>query len=130
MQSFAAFEQFVHTLVLTQFEQNVDVFCVFEEVLELANMLVFNAAMNLDFTHQLLLRTTLGQARFLDDFGSVDVVSLRVDELPAFGEPSLSQEFAFDVLADGVRVSIFVLLLDEHLCGCLLGVFSQSCCAG
>lgn len=68
VQTLSSFEQFVHGLVLAKFQQDVNVLGILEEVLELTNMEVLDAAVDLDLAHQLLLGSTFGQARLLNDF--------------------------------------------------------------
>jgi hypothetical protein len=64
------FEQVVERLVLADFEENVNVLCIFEKVIELANMLVLQTPVDFDFAHQLLLGATLGERSFLHNFAS------------------------------------------------------------
>ena len=47
-------EQFVHALILAKLQQDVDAFAVFEEVLELAYILVLDGPVDFDLTHKLL----------------------------------------------------------------------------
>lgn len=49
----AALDHLVHALVVTQFQQYVAVLAIFEEVLELAHVLVLQHSMDLDFRLQL-----------------------------------------------------------------------------
>jgi len=51
VQTLPAFEQFVHGLVLAKLQQNVNVLGIFEEMLELTNMEVLDAAVDLDLAH-------------------------------------------------------------------------------
>ena len=90
MQPLSPLEQLIHALILAQFQQNVDVFRVLKEVLELADMVMLDAPMYLDLTHQLLLGTTFSKTRLLDYLGRMDVISVGIDELPAFGKATLS----------------------------------------
>ena len=102
MKSLPPLQQLVHALVRAEFEQDVDILTVFKEVLEVADVGVLNTAMNLDLAHQLLLRSTLGQAGLLDDFGRMYEACVGIYELVALGEATLSKEAAsavFDNLA-------------------------------
>ena len=51
MQSLPSFQQFVHTLVVTQLEKNVYIFTIFEKVHELGYILMLDRSMNFDFAH-------------------------------------------------------------------------------
>ena len=55
-------QQLIHALVLAQLQKNVDIFGIFEEVLELTNMVVLDAPVDFDFAHKLLLCATLCEA--------------------------------------------------------------------
>ena len=61
MKALASFQKLVHALVRAQLQQDVHVLAVLEEVLEVADVCVFDAAVNLDFTHKLLFGATFGQ---------------------------------------------------------------------
>jgi hypothetical protein len=84
-------------------------------VLELTHVGVFNAPVNFDFTHQLLLGTTLCETQFLDNFSRVDVFSLGINELPALGKSAFAQKLAFYVASGGVVIPDFVFLLDVSI---------------
>lgn len=90
MQSLSPLEQLVHTLVLTQFQQDVYVLGVFEEVLELTYVGVLDAPVDLDLAHELLLGTALCKAGLLDDLGCMYVLCLGIYEFPTLGEASFS----------------------------------------
>ena len=51
VQSFPALEQVVQRLILANFQQDVNIFRVLEEMLELADVLVLETPVNFDFTH-------------------------------------------------------------------------------
>lgn len=51
VQTLSAFEQLIHALVMAQFQQDVDVLGIFKEMLELANVLVFDTPVDLDLAH-------------------------------------------------------------------------------
>ena len=48
-------------MVLAEFEQDVYILAVLEEVLKVAHIRMLDAAVDLDLTHELLLGTALGQ---------------------------------------------------------------------
>ena len=56
MESLPPLEQLVHTLILAQFQQDVDAIAILEKVHKLSDIRMFHRSVNLDFTHQLLLR--------------------------------------------------------------------------
>lgn len=117
VQSLAALQQLVHALVLAQFEQDVHVLAVFKEVLEVAHVAVLDAAVDFDLAHQLLLGSTFGQARLLNDFGRVHESGVGINEFVAFGESALAQELALDIPANSNFAIFLVLLLDDCLAG-------------
>jgi len=80
-------------------------------VLKLTHVVVFDAPMDFDFTHQLLLGTTLCKTRFLDNFSCVDVFSLRIYKLPALCKSAFAQKLAFYVASGSVVITDFVFLL-------------------
>lgn len=58
MKSLPSFEQLVHTLVMAELKQDIDVVTIFKEMHELSNVGMFHRSMNLNLTHQLLLGPT------------------------------------------------------------------------
>jgi len=60
VQSLSSSQQLVHALVLAELEKDIHVFAIFEEVLELYDILVLDRPVDLDLRHQLLFGTTLG----------------------------------------------------------------------
>jgi hypothetical protein len=52
-QLFPTLDHLIHTLVVTEFEQNVAVVTVFEKVFVFANVFVFERAVNLNLSLQL-----------------------------------------------------------------------------
>ena len=116
VQSFPSLEQFIHTLILAQLEQDVDILCVFKEMLKETNMRMLDSSMNLDLTHQLLFCSALGQTGLLNDLGCMDELGLSVDEFVAFGEASLAKVLALDVSFDAYfTIGLFEFLLDDCL---------------
>ena len=121
MESLTALEQLVHALVLAQFEKDVNVLTVFEEVLKMAHIIVFDAAVNLYLAHQFLLGSTLGQTGLLDDLGRVDEGSVGIDEFVALREATLSKKLAFEVATDSDLAALLLeLFLYYGLCSWLL----------
>ena len=55
MKALSATQKFIQSLILAKLQQNIDVFSIFEEVLEAHNVVLVQAAMNLDLRHKLLL---------------------------------------------------------------------------
>ena len=54
MESLPSFEELVQTLIGTQFQQDVYVFTILKEVLELAHIRILDTPVNFDFAHELL----------------------------------------------------------------------------
>jgi len=77
-------------LVATEFKKDVDVVGVFEEMLELDYILVLDAPVNFDFTHQLLLGPASGDTSLLDHFGCVVVIIVLVQEGVALGKSAFA----------------------------------------
>jgi hypothetical protein len=61
VQTLAASKQFVQGLVLAKFEENVNVLSIFKEVFKADDVIVMQATVDLDLTHELLLCSGLGQ---------------------------------------------------------------------
>ena len=53
-------QKLIKALVLTQFEEDVDVLSVFKEVLETNDVVLMKRSVNFDLGHQLLFGTSLG----------------------------------------------------------------------
>jgi len=68
-QSLSSPEQFVQRLTLAEFENNVNVLGILEEVLEANDVAVVKGAVNFDLAHELLLCSRLRQSRLVDYFG-------------------------------------------------------------
>lgn len=103
-------------MVLAKFKQDVDIFAIFEEVLEVAHISVLDTSMDFDLTHKLLFGSALCQRRLLDDFGCVDEVGLSVDEFETFGESTLAKELSLEVAADpDLATRLLEFLFDDGL---------------
>ena len=100
MKTLASLEQFVHTLILAELEQYVHIFTVFEEMLKVAHILVLDTSVDLDFTHELLFSSALGQARLLNNLRCVNKRCLGINEFVAFCKSSFPEELAFDISSD------------------------------
>lgn len=68
MEALTSAKKLVQALVLTQFQEDVDVFSIFEEVLEAYDVVVVQTAVDFDFRHKLLLGPALGQSGLGDNF--------------------------------------------------------------
>jgi len=103
-------------LVLTEFEQDVDVFGVFKEVLKSHNVVMVKGAVDFDFAHELLFGARLGKGILHDDLGSLNFFVFEVLEFVAFGKASLAKEFTFEVLFNAdVAVKLNDFLFDNCL---------------
>ena len=51
MQALAPLQKLVHAVILAKLQQDVNILAVFEKVLEVAHMVVLDAAMDFDLTH-------------------------------------------------------------------------------
>jgi hypothetical protein len=109
-------KQLVHALVRAQLQQNIHVLGVFEEVLKLNHSRVVNGPMNFNFTHQLLLGSTLGQGGLLDDFARGEDLCLLVNHFVALGETSFAQELPPHVLFNlDLAIVLNYLFFNENL---------------
>ena len=122
MKAFSTLEQFVHTLVLAELQENVDILAVLKKVLKVAHISMFDAAVDFDLTHQFLLGPALRQAGLLDHLSRMHKARIGIYELIAFGETTLAQEFPLDVASDadfgragGPHPTLFEFLLNYGL---------------
>ena len=116
VQSLPSPKQLIQRLVLTEFKEDVHVLCVLEEMLESDNVVVMERSMDLDLGHELLLGTSLGERRLLNDFCSRNSLVLQVRELKASGEATLSEELALQIALDAdLAVVLDDLLFDDCL---------------
>lgn len=76
MKALSATKQLIERLVLAELEQNVDVLCILEEMLEADDVVVMETAVDLDLTHELLLCARLSEGSLRDDLGGRDSLSL------------------------------------------------------
>lgn len=109
-------QKLVHRLVRAKFKQDVHILAVFEEMLEVAHILVLDTAVDFNLAHELLLGATLRERRLLDDLGRGDEIRLGIDEFEAFREATFAQEFSFEIPTDA-KLSVLLLefLLDNRL---------------
>ncbi len=115
-------EEFVHGLVLTELQQNVHVFRVLEEVLELHHVWLPDRAVDLYLAHQLLLRPALRQRCLLNYFRCSHCFCFLTHKLKALSKSSFTEEFSFDVSADlNVAIVLHDLFLD-NLRNALIGL--------
>jgi hypothetical protein len=61
---------------MTQFQQDIDIFSVLEEMFEPDYVVMVQTSMNLNFTHELLLCATLGERCLCNDLCSGESLSL------------------------------------------------------
>ena len=78
---------------------------------------MFDTPVDFDLAHQLLLGSTLGQTRFLDDFRSMYESSIGVNEFIALGETTLAKELSFNISADAdfSAIRLFEFFFDYRL---------------
>lgn len=85
---------------MAKFEQYVDAFLIFEEVLEFYNVLVVHAPVNFNLTHKLLLCSAFLERTLQNHFARRENASLLVHHLVAFGEATFAQELPASVPPD------------------------------
>jgi hypothetical protein len=130
-QTFASLDQFVHALVVAEFQQNVAILAIFKEMLIFTYILVFQCPVNLDFSLQLyrierstwrefriLQRTTcsndtyfltssgLDKVSFGDNFDSIRFVRIHGSTEIDFSESSLPKKTSPKITMKSVPVSI------------------------
>lgn len=114
MQALASFEQFIETVVRTEFKENVDIVNVFEEVNKLCDVGMLDGPVDLDLTHELLLGPTSLKRRLVNDLGCSDLFGVALDEFIALGKASFAQELALNVLPEAhLPVLVFDFLLHD-----------------
>ena len=116
VESLAPFQQLVHTCILAQFEQNIDILAIFEKVLEVTHVCMLDGAVNLDLTHELLFGTTLCQTGLLYDFRCMGELGLGIDEFEALRKATLAEELSFEIHAfTECTILLLKLFFDESL---------------
>ena len=99
---------------MAQLQQDVYVFGVFKEMQEGHHVLMFDRPVNLDLTHQLLLRSALLQCSLAHNLPCAHLTRLLVGQLVTLGETALAQEFALDVLTvKGLSVGFDKFLFND-----------------
>ena len=94
-------------------------------MLEANNMVVVQAAVDLDLRHQLLLGSRLCKGCLCNDLGGRNSLSLKISELIALGKTSFAKEFASEILLDAdITVELDYLFLNNDL-GVLLLVVGR-----
>lgn len=75
---------------MAELEENIDIFYVFEDMLELDDILVFDGSVDFDLGHELLLGPALGERVLLHDLGCQDLLSFLIYKFVALCESSFS----------------------------------------
>lgn len=96
-QRFTMFHHVHQTLFGTVLQDDVDIFRVLEAVVESNHVEVNQVAMQFNFPGDLFFVVRFGDARFRDDFTSVDMSSRQIRQFMDPCESTLSQESAFEV---------------------------------
>ena len=124
-------KKLIHALVVTELKEDVDILLVFEEVLELYNVLVLDRSVDLDLTHELLLCSTLCQRCLNNHLCSADYAVFLVGEFIAPGKTSFAQELALEILPHlHFTIVLAKFLLDyrgDCVCLLLLGIHLNRC---
>ena len=114
VQSLPSSQQFIHTLVMAQLKQDVYIFGIFKEMQEGYHVLMFDRPVDLDLTHQLLLRSTLLQCSLAHNLACAYLTRFLVSQLVTLGETTLAQEFSLDVFAvKGLSVGFDELFFND-----------------
>jgi hypothetical protein len=96
-------------------------------MLEADNVIVMQRPVDLDFRHKLLLGSGFGEGSLCYDFGGRESFCLKVCELVTLGEPTLSEEFASEVLFNAhIAIELDDLFFDDDLGALLLEVVFAS----
>lgn len=107
---------------MTEFEQDVNILGVFEEVLELDDVEVLYGSVDLDLAHKLLLGPALGEGCFLNYLGCSHLLGVLLHKFVTLGKASFSEEFALDVLAGHYFTVVFDDFLLHNLGEVLVGL--------
>lgn len=91
-------DEFVERLVRAELEKNVHVFCVFENMFELHDVLVMETLMDFDFRNQLDTLSLLRECRLRDDLPSKNDLRLLGNHLVALRETTATKQFTSRVL--------------------------------
>lgn len=110
-ESLPSLDHFVHGLVLAQLEEDVAVDLVLEEVLVLADVVVLEAAVDLDLGLQLLPCPGLDEVGLGNDLDGVVPVGVEAGAPVHLGESTLAEKPPSDVPMDGVPVSTGLLAM-------------------
>lgn len=114
----ATLDELVEGLMRAEFEENVDVFMIFEDVLELDDVGVMQALVDFDFGYEFLPSTVLHERVLWDDLRGHDFPRFDVRDLEALCETSLSEQRASLVLFDcALAVDHLDFFFDNHWVG-------------
>ena len=128
MKALSASQKLIKGLVLAQFQKDVHVFGIFEEMFEADDVVVMKTTMDLYLRHELLLRTRLRQRGLGNDLGGRDSLSLKVCEFIALSEATLAKELAPQVFLNAdVAVELDDFLFNNNLCVILLALLWLGC---
>ena len=92
-------QHLIHRLVLAEFQQDVNVFCIFE-MFKSDYVVVVQRSVDFDFAHKFLLRSGFSQTCFGDDFCSADFTVFEVHDFIDSCEPAFSEESSLLVSSD------------------------------
>ena len=84
--AFSSFHQIFECVVSAVFQQNVNIFPVFERLHELHNMLVLQGSMDFDLHQKLVPLSFLVDGLFGDDFGCIDILIILADDFEALSK--------------------------------------------
>mmetsp|Transcript_24372 Transcript_24372/g.70101 ORF Transcript_24372/g.70101 Transcript_24372/m.70101 type:complete len:311 (-) Transcript_24372:1790-2722(-) len=110
-ESLPSLDHFVHGLVVAQLEKDVAVDLVLEEVLVLADIVVFEAAVDLDLGLELLSGPGLDEVGLGDDLDGVVPVGVEAGAPVHLGKAALAEKPSSDVAMDGVSVAAGLLAM-------------------
>lgn len=94
MKSLSSPQKFIHGLRPTKFKEDVDVFMVFEEMVEANNMLVGKRSVNFDLRQKLLACSALCKRTLGNVFPCEDLSVCDSDEFIALGKTSFAEKRA------------------------------------
>lgn len=98
MEHCSLLNQLFNRLMWAQFQYQVYALPIFEPLLKLANVRVFNPSVYPEFIHELLFVTRSGQPLLLYNLASVEFLCPCVHHLPTFAKSALPEHILYFVL--------------------------------
>jgi len=99
-ESLPPFDKFIQRVIRAQFQQDINVLVIFEDVLESDNVLMIETLVNFNFRNKFLPCSVLRESLLWDDFSSNNLLCLQVCDFVAFSETTLTEHLTADIFLD------------------------------